>query len=243
MALNDNPVVVEETCRTLALLAEHSPALADAVMAADADAVLRLLPSVDEARQLGTLRLLAAVAYSSMPASAAVATEPLLASLLQLVEGGSSSAAPASGWQPGEEVRTAALKALGNLAFCADNRRCLERRPGLVQRLSQLAQSGEEPLRVQVCCWGDGEVGRWAGGGLMPSSLCCPLRMCQLAVLHANAVLHTPLPPCLAPIGGCAACAGGAGRERAGGASGGQVAHPRPWLAHPVNGWVGGLAG
>lgn len=150
MALGDNPVVVEETCRTLALLARHSPALADAVVANDADALLRLLPAADERRALATLGLLAALAHSSSDASARLATDALLACLTRMVggEGGGGSAAPSAA--PGEAVRTAALKALGNLAFCDENRRRLERRPALMQRLSQLALSGEEPTRVQV---------------------------------------------------------------------------------------------
>ncbi|PRW58490.1 phospholipase A I isoform X1 isoform A [Chlorella sorokiniana] len=153
MALGDNPVVVEETCRTLALLASHSPALADAVVANDADALLRLLPGADERRVLATLGLLAALAHSSSDASARLATDALLTCLARMVggegaAGGGAAGAPAA--VPGEEVRTAALKALGNLAFCDENRRRLERRPALMQRLSQLALSSEEPTRVQV---------------------------------------------------------------------------------------------
>lgn len=155
MALGDNPVVVEETCRTLALLARHSPTLADAVVANDADALLRLLPAADERRALATLGLLAALAHSSSDASARLATDALLACLARMVgcEGGGGEvgggSAPAAA--PGEEVRTAALKALGNLAFCDENRQRLERRPALMQRLSQLSLSTcEEPTRVQV---------------------------------------------------------------------------------------------
>ncbi len=152
MALGDNPVVVEETCRTLALLARHSPALADAVVANDADALLRLLPAADERRALAALGLLAALAQSSSDASARLATDALLACLARMVgdEGGGAAADAPAAALPGEEVRTATLKALGNLAFCDENRRRLERRPALMQRLSQLALSGEEPTRVQV---------------------------------------------------------------------------------------------
>ena len=151
MALGDNPVVVEETCRTLALLARHSPALADAVVANDADALLRLRPAADERRALATLGLLAALAHSSSDASTRLATDSLLACLTRMVGGeggGGGSAAPSAA--PGEAVRTAALKALGNLAFCDENRRRLERRPALMQQLSELALSSEEPTRVQV---------------------------------------------------------------------------------------------
>ncbi len=176
MALSDNPTVVGETCRTLTLLAEHSPSLADAVVENDAIAIMRLLPAVDEARQLSSLGLLAAIAYSSPAASARIATPQLLDSLQQLVgvaagnessttgggTGGSSAAVAAGGSgrsdaaaaaaQPGEEVRTAALKALGNLAFCPDNRRRLSRTPELMARLSALALRQEGPPRMQVSC-------------------------------------------------------------------------------------------
>jgi hypothetical protein len=192
MALSDNPIVVEETCHTLTLLAEHSPALADSVVENDAAAIMRLLPQVDARRQLSFLRLLAAIAYSSMQASSRMATDPLLASLEELVGssrsssgdgGGGSSSGGSSGGDRGgdggssssrgncgsgdnggdgdgnstrEAVRTAALKALGNLAFCAENRRRLEALPQLTQRLSQLSQDASEPVRVQVrrlVCW------------------------------------------------------------------------------------------
>ena len=192
MALSDNPIVVEETCHTLTLLAEHSPALADSVVENDAAAIMRLLPQVDARRQLSFLRLLAAIAYSSMQASSRMATDPLLASLEELVGssrsssgggGGGSSGGSSGGDRSGdgssssrsrgngdsgdsggdgdgnstrEAVRTAALKALGNLAFCAENRRRLEALPQLTQRLSQLSQDASEPVRVQVrrlVCW------------------------------------------------------------------------------------------
>lgn len=176
MALSDNPTVVGETCRTLTLLAEHSPALADAVVENDADAIMRLLPAADEARQLSSLSLLAAIAYSSPAASARIATPQLLAALQHLVGVGASSESgsgapanvgsspPAAGArpgrggaaavpaEPGEEVRTAALKALGNLAFCPDNRRRLSRTPELMARLSALALRHEGPPRMQVGC-------------------------------------------------------------------------------------------
>lgn len=161
MALSDSPVVVEETCHTLTLLAEHSPLLADAVVENDANAIMRLLPSVDEQRQLSTLRLLAGIAYSSPAAAAKLATEGLLRSLEELVEGwgqeeegdGAPGGAAGGGTAGGcrEEVRTSALKALGNLAFCADNQRKLERNSGLMRRLSQLALGGQgAPVKVQA---------------------------------------------------------------------------------------------
>ncbi|EFN59236.1 hypothetical protein CHLNCDRAFT_138222 [Chlorella variabilis] len=153
MALSDNPVVVEETCRTLRLLAEHSPALADAVVENDANAIMRLLPSADRHRQLSTLRLLASIAYSSSAASAKLATDSLLRSLEELVVGEGGEAGEQQGGDDSssrEAVRTAALKALGNLAFCAENQRQLERNSGLMRRLSQLALSREEPLKVQA---------------------------------------------------------------------------------------------
>lgn len=163
MALSDNLVVVEETCRTLGLLAELSPAQADAVVANDANALLRLLPGAEPRRQLATLRLLAAIAYSSMPASAALATDALLDSLTALVGGGGgghTASSASSSAAPPEEVRTAALKALGNLAFSDDNRRKLGRRDALMARLSELALGGQEPPRVQVR---SGVLRWWAG--------------------------------------------------------------------------------
>ena len=155
MALSDNPLVVEETCRTLALLAEHTPALAEAVVDNDAAALMRLLPTADERRQLSILHLLSAIAASSSAASTKVATDSTMRSLQQLVLGGAggSGGAGTSGEGACEEVVVAALKAQGNLAFCADNRRRLDlHTTQLMQRLSHLAVDAERPLRVQVRC-------------------------------------------------------------------------------------------
>jgi hypothetical protein len=202
MALSDNPIVVEETCHTLTLLAEHSPALADSVVENDAAAIMRLLPQVDARRQLSFMRLLAAIAYSSMQASSRMATDPLLASLEELV--GSSSGGGGGGGSSGgdrsgdgssgsssrgnggsgdssgdgdgnstrEAVRAAALKALGNLAFCAENRRRLEALPQLMQRLSQMPQDASEPVRVQVR--------RLFFGGQHSASCCQHCAACRL---------------------------------------------------------------
>jgi hypothetical protein len=186
MALSDNPVVVAETCRTLTLLAEHSPGLAEAVVENDAAAVMRLLAGGDAARQLSTLRLLAAIAYSSPAASARLASDDLLLSLEELAVGpeeqltaevppeaatttaaaaaaelGAGAAVAAS---PRQAARTAALKALGNLAFCPDNQQRLERNTGLMRRLSQLALDRDAPAKVQarpaafLCRW---PAARW----------------------------------------------------------------------------------
>ena len=135
-------------------------------------ALLRLLPSADEPRQLASLQLLAAIAQSSQAAADRLATPPLLASLQQLVgepagaggaEGGgarsatSGSCGGAGGGRaggmsapPGEAVRTAALKALGNLAFGGEVRVRLAGNAPLMARLSALALSKDEPARVQV---------------------------------------------------------------------------------------------
>ncbi|KAL4431288.1 hypothetical protein ABPG75_006544 [Micractinium tetrahymenae] len=113
MALSDSPVVVEETCRTLTLLAEHSPTLADAVVQNDAGAIMRLLPAADEARQLSSLRLLAAIAYSSPAASLRIATPQLLAALQHLVGADEGSQGSSSHSSSG---RTAAAAAAGGAA-------------------------------------------------------------------------------------------------------------------------------
>lgn len=245
MALSDSRVVVEETCRTLTLLAEHSPALAEAVVENDAGAIMRLLPAADEARQLSSLRLLAAIAFSSPAASARLATQPLLDSLQQLMgvgagagtvtmagpgagagAGGAASAAAAAVSRtagPGEEVRTAALKALGNLAFCADNRARIARNAPLMARLSELALSREEPLRVQV----GAQAGRrvdWSADPWVPGAKTggtvrdCSAGACSAAVMSrvlgrdgqsglgaqtrlycAYAAAHPAFPPCPYP--------------------------------------------
>jgi hypothetical protein len=156
MALADNPVVVKETCRTLTLLAEHSAALADAVMENDVNAITRLLPSVDHQRQLSTLQLLAALAAASEAAASKLASDSgLLRSLEQLILLDAESAGQQAAEQMGRKeeqlaaaVRVAALKALGNLALCPDNQRKLLRRHELMQQLTQLAQSDQGPVKV-----------------------------------------------------------------------------------------------
>ena len=221
MALSDNPVVVEETCHTLTLLAEHSPSLADAVVANDATAIMRLLPAADRQRQLSTLRLLAAIASSSSPAAAKLATDSLLASLEELAVGKDEAGldhVPESGGQresgggnvaggsTPDAVRTAALKALGNLAFCPDNQRKLESNTGLMRRLAQLAQSRRAPVRVQAAALralailGENELVRQAVG--KPPIQGRGLRILSLGAAASPRCTLVPgivLPPLLGP--------------------------------------------
>ena len=146
MALNDNPIVAEQTCETLTLLAQHSAPLAEAVADNDLDAVMRLLDSGGRQLQLRALELLATVAFASSVAGERAATPQVLASLERL------ATCPGSGRGGGSDVelRTTALKAVGNLAFAVENRGRLARHPALMRCVSELSSSSSSVLRLRM---------------------------------------------------------------------------------------------
>ena len=86
MALADDERIALETCRTLCLIAAHSPALAEAVAATDVAPILSLLEARASPRvTVAALRVLSAVALSSTAAGARMATAGLLDALQRIV--------------------------------------------------------------------------------------------------------------------------------------------------------------
>ena len=142
MVLNDNPIVAEQTCETLTLLAKHSAPLAEAVADNDLDAVMRLLDSGGRQLQLRALEVLASVAFASSVAGERAATPQVLASLERLVT--------RSGSSTDVELRTTALKAVGNLAFSVDNRGRLARHPALMRCIAELSSSSDGAVRLRM---------------------------------------------------------------------------------------------
>jgi hypothetical protein len=144
MALNDNEVVVEQTCLTLTSLALHSAALAEAIVQADLGSMLGLLRSRHPTMQLSSLRVLAAIGLASPAASARLLSDSLLASLQALAGDGAAS----------PELRCAALEALGNLAFGPAVKARLAAQPELLKSLLELATGAGaaslQPARVRA---------------------------------------------------------------------------------------------
>ena len=86
MALADDERIALETCRTLCLIAAHSPALAEAMAATDVAPILSLLEARASPRvTVAALRVLSAVALSSTAAGARMATAGLLDALQRIV--------------------------------------------------------------------------------------------------------------------------------------------------------------
>ena len=132
LALNDNEVVVEQACATLSLLARHSEAFAQAVVDNESGSLLRLVQRGGDAMMhIGSLQVLSAIALSSSTAATRLFNDDFAKTLSNVI---TSSSAPIA-------ERTAALEALGNLAFSPEVRKRLDRQHGLMNTVSHLAQS------------------------------------------------------------------------------------------------------
>ena len=107
MALNDDSVVVEQTCMTLALLAMHSPTLADQILDADAGSMKGILRSDDPVKQIASLELMAAISLSLGDANNRLLSADVISSILRLINDPESS----------QELQAASLRALGNLGY------------------------------------------------------------------------------------------------------------------------------
>lgn len=130
MALNDNSIVVEQTCATLILLARHSKSLADCLVSNDIMSIISLLNVHEEPVQLSCLQVLASIALASMEAGEKLLTPRLLTLLMGLLSAESSS----------PELQSATLEALGNLAFAAENKARYLRQPELMDTVLALAK-------------------------------------------------------------------------------------------------------
>ena len=132
MALNDNPIVVSETCKLLALLANHSPALATAIMNVDVSSIVGLLSSSDPMIQRSGLDLVAAISSNSEKASMKLLNDRNFLRIL---------VTHASNIHGEEVVRVASLTALGNLAFSKAGRTAIRSFNGAVQLIEYLSRT------------------------------------------------------------------------------------------------------
>ncbi|BDA47659.1 probable calcium-independent phospholipase A2-gamma at C-terminar half [Coccomyxa sp. Obi] len=129
MALSENEVVVQQACKTLGLLGRHDSFTSDEIIQGDVlSAMLSLMCSVKHKSQLAGLHVIAGLALTSEASARKLLTPNVLQALQELVRSGA------------DDVKTAALETLGNLAFCRDNRSVVLAAPGLRDWLARLAQ-------------------------------------------------------------------------------------------------------
>ncbi|EIE23713.1 hypothetical protein COCSUDRAFT_41874 [Coccomyxa subellipsoidea C-169] len=129
MALSENEVVVQQACKTLGLLGRHDSFTSDEIIQGDVlSAMLSLMRSVKHKSQLAGLHVIAGLALTSEASARKLLTPHVLQALQELVRSGA------------DDVKTAALETLGNLAFCRDNRAAVLGAPGLRDWLARLAQ-------------------------------------------------------------------------------------------------------
>lgn len=129
MALNDDPVVVTQTCRTLELLAEHSQTLAESIMETESGFLMILMNSSDAEKQMAGLSVIAALARVLANPPKKLLTHALLKVLIDFAENSHADL----------NLRVAALTALGNLGFSSYGKATLAANRSVVQIVSQLA--------------------------------------------------------------------------------------------------------
>ena len=132
MALNDDSIVVDQTCKTLRLLAQHSPALAAAILDTDAGSLKGLLKSTDPVKQLASLNAMAGISLSLGDAPNRLLSPDVVDLMLGIVNDASTS----------HELRAAALVSLGNLAFSKTGKAQLSSNPRVMDTILRRAQGG-----------------------------------------------------------------------------------------------------
>jgi hypothetical protein len=135
MALNDDDIVVDQTCKTLSLLAKHSSDLANAILDTDAGSLKGLLKSDQRIKQQASLDLMAAISQSIGDAPNRLLTPDILELILNIINNGENS----------QDFRTAALKTLGNLAFSSAGKASLSSNPRVMNTILHLAE-GTAPV-------------------------------------------------------------------------------------------------
>lgn len=135
MALNDDSIVVDQTCKTLALLAQHSSSLANAILDVDLGSLKSLLRSDDPIKQLACLSLIAAISVSLGDIPNRLLSADILGYILSIIDDRESS----------QELRAAALIALGDLGFSPEGKAQLSADTKIMDTILRLAEGGQQP--------------------------------------------------------------------------------------------------
>jgi predicted acylesterase/phospholipase RssA len=136
MALNDDDIVVDQTCKTLSLLAKHTSDLANAILDTDSGSLKGLLKSNEPVKQQASLDLMAAISQSIGDAPNRLLTPDIIELILNIINDGENSS---------QDLRTAALKCLGNLAFSSAGKASLSSNPRVMNTILHLAEGTAPP--------------------------------------------------------------------------------------------------
>ncbi|KAG7672162.1 hypothetical protein KSW81_005044 [Nannochloris sp. 'desiccata'] len=136
MALNDDDIVVEQTCKTLSLLAKHTTELANAILDTDAGSLKGLLKSDQPVKQQASLDLMAAISQSLGDVPNRLLTADTIEIILNIINDGDNNS---------QDLRTAALKCLGNLAFSSAGKLQLSSNPRVMSTILHLAEGTAAP--------------------------------------------------------------------------------------------------
>jgi predicted acylesterase/phospholipase RssA len=149
MALNDDDIVVDQTCKTLSLLAKHTSDLANAILDTDAGSLKGLLKSDRPVKQQASLDLMAAISQSLGNAPNRLLTPDIIELILNIINDGENSS---------QDLRTAALKTLGNLAFSSAGKAALTSNPRVMNTILHLAEgtSTRNTIKIAIENGGDG---------------------------------------------------------------------------------------
>jgi predicted acylesterase/phospholipase RssA len=141
MALNDDDIVVDQTCKTLSLLAKHTSDLANAILDTDSGSLKGLLKSDQPVKQQASLDLMAAISQSLGDAPNRLLTADIVELILNIINDGYNSS---------QDLRTAALKCLGNLAFSSAGKASLSSNPRVMNTILHLAEGTTPPKTVPI---------------------------------------------------------------------------------------------
>lgn len=136
MALNDDDIVVDQTCKTLSLLAQHTSELANAILDTDSGSLKGLLQSDRPVKQQASLDLMAAISQSLCDAPNRLLTADIIELILDIINDGDSSS---------QDLRSAALKCLGSLAFSSAGKASLSSNPRVMNTILHLAEGATPP--------------------------------------------------------------------------------------------------
>ena len=144
--VNHDGIVVDQTCKTLSLLAQHSSPLARAILDADVGSLTGLLRSDDPTKQRACLGLISDISISLGENSNRLLSADVIDCIPHIINDPES----------GQDLRVTALKAMGDLAFSTAGKAQLGADARIMDTIFKLAegdsQSGVEtvPLRVKA---------------------------------------------------------------------------------------------
>lgn len=129
MVLNENSLVVKQTCGILSLLSKQDAKLAATIVKIGSQCFISLMLSNNPQKQIAVVNLISTALLSNESTMRHVLNSELVSLLLRL------SNDPV---QP-QDLRTAALKCLGNLGFCKEGKLQLRKNIRVIQTLTNLA--------------------------------------------------------------------------------------------------------